>query len=107
MGCILKLDEDLDNRVTIGAVLLAAGSGSRMGHRPKSLLELDDVPLIRHQLLALSEAGVDEVVAHLHTVGDIEHQGIGHPFKGAKHEYQAVALTWQLHGGFAAVCGVG
>jgi CTP:molybdopterin cytidylyltransferase MocA len=65
MGCILKLDEDLDNRVTIGAVLLAAGSGSRMGHRPKSLLELDGVPLICRQLIALSGAGVDEVVVVL------------------------------------------
>jgi CTP:molybdopterin cytidylyltransferase MocA len=65
MNCILKLDEDLDNRVTIGAVLLAAGSGSRMGHRPKSLLELDGVPLICRQLIALSGAGVDEVVVVL------------------------------------------
>lgn len=65
MNCILKLDKDLDNRVTIGAVLLAAGSGSRMGHRPKSLLELDGVPLICRQLIALSGAGVDEVVVVL------------------------------------------
>jgi CTP:molybdopterin cytidylyltransferase MocA len=49
----------------IGAVLLAAGSGSRMGTRPKSLLELGGVPLIRRQLIALSEVGVDEVVVVL------------------------------------------
>jgi molybdenum cofactor cytidylyltransferase len=48
--------------VTVGAVLLAAGAGSRLGHRPKSLLELGGVPLIRRQLIALSGAGVDEVV---------------------------------------------
>lgn len=46
----------------IGAVLLAAGSGSRMGHRPKSLLALDGVPLIERQLQALAQAGVAEVV---------------------------------------------
>jgi glycosyltransferase involved in cell wall biosynthesis len=36
-----------------------------MGHRPKSLLELGGVPLIRRQLIALSGAGMDEVVVVL------------------------------------------
>jgi molybdenum cofactor cytidylyltransferase len=36
-----------------------------MGNRPKSLLELGGVPLIRRQLIALSGAGVDEVVVVL------------------------------------------
>jgi molybdenum cofactor cytidylyltransferase len=65
MGCILKGGGGLYSRVTVGAVLLAAGAGSRMGHRPKSLLELGGVPLIRRQLIALSGAGVDEVVVVL------------------------------------------
>jgi molybdenum cofactor cytidylyltransferase len=62
MGCLLKGGGGLYSRVVIGAVLLAAGSGSRLGHRPKSLLQLGGVPLIRRQLIALSGAGVDEVV---------------------------------------------
>lgn len=53
------------HRVTVGAVLLAAGAASRMGYRPKSLLALDGVPLIRRQLTALSGAGVDQVVVVL------------------------------------------
>ena len=65
MGCILKGGGGLYSRVTVGAVLLAAGSASRMGHRPKCLLELGGVPLIRRQLIALSGAGVDEVVGVL------------------------------------------
>lgn len=65
MGCILKGGGGLYARVVIGAVLLAAGSGSRLGRRPKSLLELGGVPLIRRQLIALSGAGVDEVVVLL------------------------------------------
>jgi len=65
MDCILEGNDGLYSRVMVGAVLLAAGSGSRMGHRPKSLLELDGVPLIRRQLIALSGAGVDEVVVVL------------------------------------------
>jgi molybdenum cofactor cytidylyltransferase len=54
-----------DSRLNVGAVLLAAGSASRMGHRPKCLLELDGVPLIRRQLMALSDAGIHEVVVVL------------------------------------------
>ena len=65
MGCIRKGGGGLHARVAVGAVLLAAGSGSRMGTRPKSLLELGGVPLIRRQLIALSGAGVDEVVVVL------------------------------------------
>jgi molybdenum cofactor cytidylyltransferase len=55
----------LASSLVVGAVLLAAGAGSRLGGQPKSLLELDGVPLIRRQLLALSGAGVDEVVVVL------------------------------------------
>jgi molybdenum cofactor cytidylyltransferase len=65
MGCLLKGGGGLYSRVVIGAVLLAAGSGSRLGGRPKGLLELGGVPLIRRQLIALSGAGVDEVVVVL------------------------------------------
>ena len=64
MGCLLKAN-GLYSRTTIGAVLLAAGSGSRLGGRPKALLELGGVPLIVRQLVALSGAGVDEVVVVL------------------------------------------
>jgi CTP:molybdopterin cytidylyltransferase MocA len=65
MGCLLKGGGGLYNRVVVGAVLLAAGAGSRLGHKPKCLLELGGVPLIRRQLIALSGAGVDEVVVVL------------------------------------------
>ncbi len=73
MGCILKGGGGLYSRVVVGAVLLAAGSGSRLGHKPKCLLELGGVPLIRRQLIALSGAGVDEVVVVLgHHADQIE-----------------------------------
>ncbi len=65
MGCILKGGGGLYSRLSVGAVLLAAGSGSRLGYRPKSLLQLGGVPLIRRQLIALSGAGVDELVVVL------------------------------------------
>jgi molybdenum cofactor cytidylyltransferase len=52
-------------RSRIGAVLLAAGTGARMGGRPKALLELDGVPLVLGQLKALLGAGVDRQVVVL------------------------------------------
>ncbi|WP_300557906.1 nucleotidyltransferase family protein [Limnohabitans sp. Rim8] len=40
----------------MGAIVLAAGAGSRMGHRPKCLLQLSGRSLLERQLEALSEA---------------------------------------------------
>jgi molybdenum cofactor cytidylyltransferase len=51
--------------VSGGAVLLAAGAGSRLGGKPKCLLELDGIPLILRQLSALEKAEVDQVVVVL------------------------------------------
>jgi CTP:molybdopterin cytidylyltransferase MocA len=62
MGCQLKGGGGLYARLRIGAVLLAAGVGRRMGGVAKSLITLQGVPLINRQLIALSGAGVDEVV---------------------------------------------
>ena len=64
MGCMYKAN-GLYSRMTVGAVLLAAGAASRMGGRPKALLELGGVPLVLRQLIALSGAGVDEVAVVL------------------------------------------
>lgn len=73
MGCILKGGGGLYSRLVVGAVLLAAGEARRMGGRPKSLLELGGVPLIRRVLIALSGAGVDEVAVVLgHRAAEVE-----------------------------------
>jgi len=58
-------DASSPDLVKVGAVLLAAGSASRIGGRPKALLELDGVPLILRQLAALFDAGIDDVVVVL------------------------------------------
>jgi len=76
MGCLLKAN-GLYSRTTVGAVLLAAGAGARLGGRPKSLLELGGVPLVMRQLVALSGAGVDEVVVVLGHHADAVEAAIG------------------------------
>jgi len=51
--------------VPFDAILMAAGAGSRLGHRPKSLLQLDGEPLIIRQINALKAAGADDLVVVL------------------------------------------
>lgn len=48
-----------------GAVLLAAGAGRRMGHRPKSLLLRDGEPLVLRQARMLAGAGCAPIVVVL------------------------------------------
>ena len=49
-------------RLRIGAIVLAAGEGARLGGRAKGLIEIDGEPLLLRALRVLSEVGVDEVV---------------------------------------------
>ena len=51
--------------IPFDAILMAAGAGARLGHRPKSLLQLDGEPLIIRQINALKAAGADELVVVL------------------------------------------
>jgi CTP:molybdopterin cytidylyltransferase MocA len=62
MSCPYKKGGALFARLRVGAVLLAAGEGRRMGGVTKPLIRLQGVPLINRHLVALSGAGVDEVV---------------------------------------------
>jgi CTP:molybdopterin cytidylyltransferase MocA len=75
MGCLLKQGGGLYPRLRIGAILLAAGEGLRMGGVAKPLIRLQGVPLINRHLVAMSGAGVDEVVVVTgHARGAIEEE---------------------------------
>jgi len=71
MGCPLKGGGGLYSRLRIGAVLLAAGEGKRLHGMPKAAIEMQGVPLIRRALIAISGAGVDEVVVVLGYQADL------------------------------------
>ncbi len=78
MGCLLKGGGGLYPRLRIGAVLLAAGEGRRMGGVVKGLIRLQGVPLLRRQLIALSGAGVDEVIVVTgHAQAAVEREVLG------------------------------
>ncbi|MFK7965052.1 MAG: NTP transferase domain-containing protein [Burkholderiaceae bacterium] len=61
----------------VAAVLLAAGEGSRMGSRPKSLLQIDGQPLITRLLRACLDAGIEELVVVLGHYADQISPAIG------------------------------
>jgi CTP:molybdopterin cytidylyltransferase MocA len=92
-------------------VLLAAGEGTRMGGVAKSLIRLQGVPLINRQLIALSGAGVDEVVVVTGHVRDaVEAQVQSFPvtlaynpaYRMGQQSSVRVGLA-ALHGNFDAV----
>jgi molybdenum cofactor cytidylyltransferase len=104
MGCLLKAGGGLYSRMIVGAVLLAAGAGERMGRRPKSLLQLGGVPLIRRHLIALSGAGVDEVVVVLgHHADAIEPQVRDFPVTLARNPDPDAGQVSSLRVGLAAL----
>lgn len=106
MGCLLKQGGGLYPRLRIGAVLLAAGEGTRMGGVAKSLIRLQGVPLINRQLIALSGAGVDEVVVVTgHARDAVEAQVQSFPVTLAYNpDYQAGQQS-SVRAGLAALIG--
>jgi molybdenum cofactor cytidylyltransferase len=91
MGCLLKQGGGLYARLRVAAVLLAAGEGKRMGGVAKPLITLQGVPLIKRQLIALSGAGVDEVVVVT-----------GHAREAVEEQVQSFPVTLAYNPDFAS-----
>ncbi len=66
------------------ALILAAGLGTRMGalsdERPKPLLPVCDIPLIRYAVALLRGAGIDEIAVNLHHRGELIRAELGDGF---------------------------
>ena len=60
--CTLRTPNAPCPRLRVVAVVLAAGTASRMGGRPKSLLQREGQTLLARLLSKLAEAGIDETV---------------------------------------------
>lgn len=106
MGCLLKQGGGLYPRLRIGAVLLAAGEGRRMGGVAKPLIRLQGVPLINRHLVALSGAGVDEVVVVTgHARDAIEEQMRSFSVSLAHNEAHAQGQESSVRIGLAALNG--
>ena len=93
MGCILKGGGGLYSRLVVGAVVLAAGEGRRLGSVPKSLIEIIGVPIIKRQLIALSGAGVDELVV----VTGYYSEQIEAEIAGFSDHHHQKYRTWKLN----------
>ena len=52
----------MSNASSVGAVILAAGQGSRLGNKPKALLKAFGESLIERQLRALKDVGITDIV---------------------------------------------
>jgi CTP:molybdopterin cytidylyltransferase MocA len=105
MGCLLK-QGGIHSRLRIGAVLLAAGEGRRMGGVAKPLIRLQGVPLISRQLVALSGAGVDEVVVVTgHARRAIEDEVRSFVVTLAHNEAHADGQQGSVRAGLAALSG--
>ena len=106
MGCLLKQGGGLYPRLRIGAVLLAAGEGRRMGGVAKPLIKLQGVPLITRQLVAMSGAGVDEVVVVTgHARGAVEEAVRGYTITLAHNDAYAEDQQRSVRVGLAALDG--
>ena len=106
MGCLLKQGGGLYPRLRIGAVLLAAGEGRRMGGVVKPLIRLQGVPLVTRQLVALSGAGVDEVVVVTgHARAAVEAQLRSFPVTLVHNEAHADGQQRSVRAGLAALNG--
>lgn len=106
MGCLNKANGGLYPRLRIGAVLLAAGEGKRMGGVAKPLIRLQGVPLIRRHLVAMSGAGVDEVVVVTgHAREAVEAQVQGFPVTLAHNPAHSQGQEGSVRVGLAALNG--
>jgi len=84
--------------------VLAAGSASRLGSRPKCLLELDGVPLLRRLVDALVGVGIGEVIVVLgHYADQVAPVLAGAPVRAVFNPQPEAGQTASLRVGLAAL----
>jgi molybdenum cofactor cytidylyltransferase len=92
--------------VSVAAIILAAGRGTRFGAEPKLLARLKGKPLVRHVAEAAVLAHVDPVIAVTgHRVAEIAACLADLPVETVFNERFAEGLSTSLKAGFAALPG--
>ena len=90
----------------ISAVVLAGGRSTRMGDQNKLLARLDDQPLLRHVICALSASRIDEIIVVTgHMRDEIERALEGCNVRFAHNPDFADGLSTSLRVGIDAVDG--
>ena len=106
MGCKLKGGGGLYSRMSVGAVLLAAGESRRMGGINKLLLEINSLPLVKRTLFTLSGAGIDELAIVLgHDADRIEPLLKDFPVRIVRNPDYASGQMSSVHAGLATLEG--
>lgn len=98
------IDDALHPQLTLGVVLLAAGSASRIGHRPKCLLEMKGAALIERQLHVILNSRVANIVVVLgHYAEQIEPKLKNYPVTLAHNPTPDMGQNSSLHCGLNAL----
>lgn len=87
----------------IAGIVLAAGMSRRLG-RPKQLLELDGVPVIRHVVRRALESSLDEVIVVVGARGEDVREALGgEPVRFVTNERYAEGQGTSLAAGVSAL----
>ncbi|NNM72402.1 nucleotidyltransferase family protein [Enterovirga aerilata] len=89
--------------MSVAAIVLAAGRGTRFGESPKLLAELDGKPLVRHAVEAALLAGFPTLVVVGHRESEIRAVLADLPVTFVPNAAYAEGLSTSLKAGFAAL----
>lgn len=85
----------------VGAIVLAAGSGSRMPGSQKLLLEFDGKPMVRHAMESASEGGCHQVVV-VYAADDVR-EAVGSDAELVHNPKARTGMASSLHAGLLAM----
>lgn len=89
--------------MTVGAIILAAGEGSRLGGRAKALLRHRGRPLLDTVVNALSCGGCNDIVVVVGAYGDAVHEACPSTVSVVRNPDWSVGMSTSLKYGMEAV----
>ncbi|MGZ6300444.1 MAG: nucleotidyltransferase family protein [Candidatus Limnocylindria bacterium] len=85
----------------VGAIILAAGSGTRMAGPQKLLLDLDGTPMVKHVIQAASEGGCHQTVV-VYSSDDVE-AAVGGDAELVRNPHARTGMASSLQAGLRAM----